>query len=352
VPQDLKDQGKVPLRNNGSSHEEARRPILKEAKQKELKSSKLQARKALKNFKRYIGIALIVSFSFGTYLLATDKSLWLLAVSHAYGLFTISLVDLILGIYILASDSNKMLIPSGGWAVLTILLQIGDIATAPQYKMTTLYFSRYLFGLWAFDGLLICQVAIIIVVLSGRSYQKMLAKKKAITYFDMGLRKSRRDFLQIGGTIGAMFVIAGALGLWNIFSTPESSASQATSNGQTGSGQTGNTLPSGAVANVNQMKVGTPVYFDYPYSGYPNMLMKKSDGTVRAISMLCTHVCCQCEYSSGNNEIFCPCHGSAFDQNGAVLRGPASVPLPSVDLSIDVNGNIFPVKMNGSSACV
>ena len=98
--------------------------------------------------------------------------------------------------------------------------------------MTMQYFVRYLFGLWAFDGLLIAQGVIIVVVLSGRSYQKMLAKKKALTYFDMGLRNSRRDFLQIGGTIGAMFVIAGVLGLWSIFSTPTTSASQVTSSGQ------------------------------------------------------------------------------------------------------------------------
>jgi Rieske Fe-S protein len=325
---------------------------LNTTKQTELKYSKSQARTALKNFKQYVGISLIASSFFGGFLLATDKSLWLLASSHAYGLVGICIIDLLLGISILVSDSNKLLYPSGGWAALTILLQVGDITTAPQYRMTMQYFARYLFGLWAFDGLLIAQGVIIVVVLSGRSYQKMLAKKKALTYFDMGLRNSRRDFLQIGGTIGAMFVIAGVLGLWSIFSTPTTSASQVTSNGQGATGQASGGLPSGAVANVNQLKVGTPAYFDFPNSGYPNILMKKSDGTVSAMSMLCTHVCCQCEYSGASNEIFCPCHGSVFDQSGKVVRGPASVPLPSVELSIDANGNVFPVKMNGSSACV
>ena len=323
---------------------------MKTSKQLESRIQSRRLRRALKNFKRYIGISLIASFSFGVYLLATDKSLWLLAGSHAYGLVAICIIDLILGTAILVSDSNKLLIPSGGWAALTILLQIGDIATAPQYKMTPLYFARYLFGLWAYDGLLIAQGLIIIVVLSGRSYQRMLAKKKVLTYFDMGLKNSRRDFLQIGGTIGALFLIAGVLGIWTIFTTPQPVGSQIATNGQTVSGQTNSNLPAGAVANINQMTVGTPLYFDYPSSGYTNMLMKKSDGTVSALSMLCTHVCCQCEYVSG--EIYCPCHGSLFDQNGKVLRGPAPVALPSVELSIDSNGNIFPVKMNSSSACV
>ena len=129
-------------------------------------------------------------------------------------------------------------------------------------------------------------------------------------------------------------------------------------------------LPTGAVANVSQLQAGSPLYFDYPssgsnlaspavaninqlqYGGNPNILMKRSDGTIFAMSMLCTHVCCQCEYASQYNEILCPCHGSVFDQNGKVLRGPAPIPLPTVEMNIDSSGNIFPVKMNSHSACV
>lgn len=317
-----------------------------------MRISKQEARRALSNFRRYVGAALLSSFGLGAYLLGTDKSLWLLATSHAYGLTVICVVDLLLGVLLLLTDWNKLLLPSGAWALLTLLLQIGDIFTAPQYKMTMGYFARYLFGLWAFDGLLIAQGLILVVVLSGRSYQKTLAKKKVLTYFDMGLNRSRRDFVQIGGTIGAFFLLAGILGAWSVLSTPKQSVSQAQSGGRAVSSQTSNTLPSGAIANTNQLSVGSPVYFDYPSSGYPNILMKKSDGTVNAMSMLCTHVCCQCEYSGSSNEILCPCHGSVFDQNGKVLRGPAQQPLPSVELSIDSNGNIFPVKMNAHSACV
>jgi cytochrome b6-f complex iron-sulfur subunit len=331
---------------------------LKAGKITEQKFSKVQARKVLSNLKRDIGISLLASFAFGVFLLGTDRSLWLLAVSHAYGLVVISIIDLVLGISLLVSGSNNLLVPSGGWAFLTILLQIGDIATAPQYKMTVEYFARYLFGLWAFDGLLIAQAVIVVAVLYSRSYQKMLAKKKVLTYFDMGLNRSRRDFVQIGGTIGAFFLISGILGAWSILSTPKQGVAQAQTGGQTQSGgqsrssQGSSALPSGAVANVNQLSVGSPIYFDYPSSGYPNILMKKSDGTVSAMSMLCTHVCCQCEYSGASNEIYCPCHGSVFDQSGKVLRGPAQQALPSVELSIDSSGNIFPIKMNAQSACV
>jgi arsenite oxidase small subunit len=313
--------------------------------------TKAQARKVLGNFRKYTATALALSSAFGIYLLATDKSLWLLAISHAYGLVGIVAIDLVLGVVLAASGSNKLFMPAAGWAILTILLQLGDIATAPQYKMTPTYFAHYLFGLWAYDGLLVAQGVIVFLAFSTRSYERMVAKKKVLTFFDMGLRNSRRDFLQIGGTIGALFLIAGVLGVLTVFSSPDSS-SQNSPTGGSGTGQTVSNLPSGAVANVSQLNAGSPLYFDYPQAGYPNILMKKSDGTVVALSMLCTHVCCQCGYDNVANEIYCPCHGSLFDQNGNVLRGPAVSPLPSVELRIDSSGNVFPVKLNSHSACV
>jgi cytochrome b6-f complex iron-sulfur subunit len=312
--------------------------------------TKIQARRVLERFRNYEALLLAISAAFGIYLLATDKSLWLLAVSHAYGLVGIVTVDVVLGITILASRTNKLFVPAAGWAILTMLLQLGDIATAPQYKMTPVYFAHYLFGLWAYDGLLIAQAIIVYLGLSTRYYEKMVAKKKVLTFFDMGLKNSRRDFLQIGGTIVGMFFLAGILGALTAFYSPPSSQSSQNNNGS--GGQTTNNSPGGSIGNINQMKVGSPIYFDYPQSGYPNILIKRSDGTVYAMSMLCTHVCCQCEYVGQSNEIFCPCHGSVFDLNGTVLRGPAPIPLPTVELNVDTSGNIYPVKMNSHSACV
>src|SRR5579872_5339881 len=232
--------------------------------------SKSEARTKLNNYQRYTGIALIISASLGIYLLATDKSLWIQAPSHAYGLVAISVVDIILGTGSLLSQ-RRLILPSIGWAVLTVLLQVGDLATASQYHMTVQSFAAYLFGLPAFDGLLLVQGAIIFLGLATRSYSKMLAKKKRLTYFEMGLNTSRRDFLQIGGTIGALLAIAAALGIWTAISPPESSGVPPSGNG-TNTSTTSN-LPSGAVAKVQDLQVGVPAYFDYPSAGYTNMLM-------------------------------------------------------------------------------
>jgi arsenite oxidase small subunit len=311
--------------------------------------SKSEARARLNNYQRYTGVALIVSASLGIYLLATDKSLWIQAPSHAYGLVAICVVDIILGAGSLFAQ-RRLILPAIGWGGLTILLQVGDLATAYQYHMTVGAFAVYLFGLPAFDGLLLIQGLIIFLGLATRSYSKMLAKKKRLTYFEMGLSSSRRDFLQIGGTIGGLLAIAAALGIWTAVSPPESSGVPPTGN-STNTSTTSN-LPSGAVAKVQDLQVGVPAYFDYPSTGYTNMLMKKADGTVTALSILCTHVCCTCQYDTGSKELYCPCHGSLFDQNGNVLQGPATTKLPSVQLSIDQNGNIFPVKIVGSGPCV
>jgi Rieske Fe-S protein len=312
--------------------------------------SRSEAVRRLDRYQFFIGIALLASTAFGAYLLVTDKSLWLLAVSHAYGLLAICIIDVALAIVNIL-NVRKVFIPTLGWAVLTIALQIGDIATAPQYGMQLPYFASYLFGLWAYDALIVMQIIVIGIVLLGRRYQKIaIRKKKQLSYFDMGLKSSRRDFLQIGGTIGAFFAIAAALGIWTILSPqPQPPPSQGNS---TQTATTTNNLPSGAVGNVRDLAVGVPQYFDYPSSGYTNMLLKKANGSVTALSILCTHVCCQCQFDNGSSELYCPCHGSIFDLNGNVLQGPAASKLPSVQLSIDQNGNIFPVKVVGSSPCV
>src|SRR5579864_1088637 len=75
------------------------------------KLSKSEARERLSRFQKYIGLAFFVSAFFGIYLLATDKSLWLLAVSHAYGLVAICVIDIGLGVANLISD-RRIIIPS------------------------------------------------------------------------------------------------------------------------------------------------------------------------------------------------------------------------------------------------
>ena len=48
-------------------------------------------------------------------------------------------------------------------------------------------------------------------------------------------------------------------------------------------------------------------------------------GKIYALSLVCTHLGCTSTVTP--RELFCPCHGSIFDRQGNVLKGPADRPL-------------------------
>jgi Rieske Fe-S protein len=58
---------------------------------------------------------------------------------------------------------------------------------------------------------------------------------------------------------------------------------------------------------------------------------------IYAMSALCTHAGCPTRSTGDTGQLYCPCHGSLFDKDGKVLRGPASASLPHyrVDLADD-----------------
>jgi cytochrome b6-f complex iron-sulfur subunit len=56
------------------------------------------------------------------------------------------------------------------------------------------------------------------------------------------------------------------------------------------------------------------------------------DGKIVAHSLICTHL--GCTISENDAEFDCPCHGSRFDENGAVLAGPAQQPLKNLTVEI------------------
>jgi glycine/D-amino acid oxidase-like deaminating enzyme/nitrite reductase/ring-hydroxylating ferredoxin subunit len=51
------------------------------------------------------------------------------------------------------------------------------------------------------------------------------------------------------------------------------------------------------------------------------------DGTLHAVSLRCTHLGCLLRFNAAERSWDCPCHGSRFDVDGAVLEGPAVSPL-------------------------
>ncbi len=299
--------------------------------------SKESARSYLDRVQVGIGIMLLLCATAGTYLLITDGSLWNLALSHALGLIVVVLVDFAAGFLSLLSF-RRIYVPSLAAAVLGIVLQLGDILTAPQYSMTVQYFSAYLFGLWPFDLMLAVQLAAIALGLFGRRHAVYLARRKSRKGRE--LEYSRRGFIRSLGVFGAL---VGFVALLSSIKLPVSTGVSQSTTIQTGT-------PAGAVAKVSSLTVGVPVYFEYP-AGYPNMLVLQQDGTPIAFSMLCTHVCCQLQFDPPAKQLVCPCHNSIFDSAGRVIQGPAYVDLPRITLTVDANGYITPTGVPNPGPC-
>lgn len=59
---------------------------------------------------------------------------------------------------------------------------------------------------------------------------------------------------------------------------------------------------------------------------------READGTLHAVSPTCSHLGCTVAWNHAETSWDCPCHGSRFDADGAVLDGPAVHPLDRVEL--------------------
>jgi cytochrome b6-f complex iron-sulfur subunit len=45
------------------------------------------------------------------------------------------------------------------------------------------------------------------------------------------------------------------------------------------------------------------------------------------VNAVCTHLGCVVPWNKAANKFMCPCHGSQYDKNGMVVRGPAPLSL-------------------------
>ena len=69
----------------------------------------------------------------------------------------------------------------------------------------------------------------------------------------------------------------------------------------------------------------------------PAMLLR-SDKGFTALSLVCPHLGCTVE--SKPDGFACPCHGSRFDSQGEVLRGPAAKPLTQLRIEVMPDGKL------------
>jgi Rieske Fe-S protein len=73
------------------------------------------------------------------------------------------------------------------------------------------------------------------------------------------------------------------------------------------------------------------VYDDFREQG---ILIIRRDKKVFALSAVCTHKGCKVR-TREDGSFLCKCHGSMFDRNGHVLKGPARRDLPRLAVATD-----------------
>ena len=125
---------------------------------------------------------------------------------------------------------------------------------------------------------------------------------------------NRRSLLRLAGCSAGLAVI-GAPGCGNPTGAP----------------------PTGPVAagNVSALAAGTLLVMS-------NVVVARDDNGVYAMSGVCTHA--GCLLGDGSRTIAagltCPCHGSAFDGDGNVTRGPAAAPLQHYQVTMAADGSL------------
>lgn len=88
-------------------------------------------------------------------------------------------------------------------------------------------------------------------------------------------------------------------------------------------------------ANVSALSMGTMITMS-------NIVLARDANGVYAMSAVCTHAGCLLDDSSQTIAagLYCPCHGSMFDGDGTVVRGPARASLQHYAVTIAADGTI------------
>lgn len=86
--------------------------------------------------------------------------------------------------------------------------------------------------------------------------------------------------------------------------------------------------PAGALAKTADVPVGSGVVVDAV------VITQPTAGDFKAFSAVCTHKGCDVN-KVADGTIDCPCHGSKFNLDGTVAKGPATEPLKAKAVKVE-----------------
>ena len=84
---------------------------------------------------------------------------------------------------------------------------------------------------------------------------------------------------------------------------------------------------------VAQVAASGGVLVEDPLSDLPIYVHRKTDGSYVAVSTRCGHRGCQVEPAAA--KLVCPCHGSEYTFEGAILQGPTLRPLERYRVTVE-----------------
>lgn len=90
------------------------------------------------------------------------------------------------------------------------------------------------------------------------------------------------------------------------------------------------------VGRVDDFEPGTVT----PINNGRFFLVRAEDGGFLALYRKCTHLDCVVIWQEDQSRFYCPCHGSVFEEDGAVVNPPAPLPLMRFPIIIDERGRI------------
>ncbi|MCM3869548.1 MAG: Rieske (2Fe-2S) protein [Pyrinomonadaceae bacterium] len=109
------------------------------------------------------------------------------------------------------------------------------------------------------------------------------------------------------------------------------------------------------IEGAERLMPGSSLYFTYPRSSDPAILVRAEDGQFYAYGQKCSHMGCSIYFERASRRLECPCHKGAFDANtGFVLNGPPMRPLDLIVLQLRAGGEVWAVGRrvgNSESIC-
>lgn len=83
---------------------------------------------------------------------------------------------------------------------------------------------------------------------------------------------------------------------------------------------------------LSELPVGAVKYGTY--GDVPIIIMRNAE-SIKAFSLVCTHLGCIVDWNQGDQQFYCPCHDGYFDQFGEVIAGPPPVPLEQYPVTVE-----------------